>query len=124
MAKKSIDARANEVLKAAQKAAELANSWIDVSNAVFGIGGAASKRFATKADRVAFTQTEQHAEVMKILDDLRDASGTPAADVNGKVLVRMPRSVHAALLAESEAEGVSLNQLCVSKLSTQLAALV
>jgi predicted HicB family RNase H-like nuclease len=27
-----------------------------------------------------------------------------------------PRSVHAALLAEAKAEGVSMNQLCLSKL--------
>jgi predicted HicB family RNase H-like nuclease len=38
--------------------------------------------------------------------------------------VRPPRSVHAALLAEAKAEGVSLNQLCVSKLVARLRAVV
>jgi hypothetical protein len=38
----------------------------------------------------------------------------------------MPRSVHAALLAEDEAEEkcVSLNSLCASKLAVQLQAVV
>ena len=38
--------------------------------------------------------------------------------------VRLARSVHAALLAEAKAEGVSLNQLCLSKLVAQLRAVM
>jgi predicted HicB family RNase H-like nuclease len=38
--------------------------------------------------------------------------------------VRLPRTVHAALLVEAEAEGVSLNQLCVAKLVAQLRSVV
>ena len=38
--------------------------------------------------------------------------------------VYQPRSVHAALIAEAKAEGVSLNQLCVAKLIAQLRAVV
>jgi predicted HicB family RNase H-like nuclease len=36
----------------------------------------------------------------------------------------MPKSLQAALFAEAEAEGISLNQLCLSKLLVQLRALV
>jgi predicted HicB family RNase H-like nuclease len=46
------------------------------------------------------------------------------ASANGAISVRLPRTVHAALLAEAKAEGVSLNQLCVAKLVTQLRAVV
>ena len=50
--------------------------------------------------------------------------GEKAPDqVSGKVLVRMPRTLHASLLAESEREGVSLNQLIVAKLAAHLSAL-
>ena len=38
--------------------------------------------------------------------------------------VRLPRSVHAALLAEAKVEGVSLNQPCLSKLVAQLRAVI
>ena len=46
------------------------------------------------------------------------------SSANGAISVRLPRSVHAALLAEAKAEGVSLNQLCLSKLVAQLRAVV
>jgi predicted HicB family RNase H-like nuclease len=45
-------------------------------------------------------------------------------EVKPAVLVRLPRSVHAAMLAEAKAEDVSLNQLCVAKLVAQLRAVV
>jgi hypothetical protein len=50
--------------------------------------------------------------------------GELLASANGAISVRVPRSVHAALLAEAKAEGVSLNQLCLSKLVAQLRAVV
>ena len=50
--------------------------------------------------------------------------GERLASANGAISVRLPRSVHAALLAEAKAEGVSLNQLCLSKLVAQLRAVV
>jgi hypothetical protein len=45
-----------------------------------------------------------------------------AASANGAISVGLPRSVHADLLAEAKAQGVSLNQLCLSKLVAQLRA--
>src|SRR5687768_5170692 len=38
-------------------------------------------------------------------------------DPRGRVLIRMPRSLHAELVALAQAEGVSLNQLAVSALA-------
>jgi predicted HicB family RNase H-like nuclease len=46
------------------------------------------------------------------------------ASANGAISVRLPRSVHAALLAEAKAEGVSLNPLRVAKLIAQLRAVI
>ena len=56
--------------------------------------------------------------------DFDPGAGTSnlTASANGAISVRLPRSVHAALLAEAQAEGVSLNQLCLSKLVAQLRA--
>lgn len=41
----------------------------------------------------------------------------PEVTQSGKLLVRMPRSLHSTLAATAEREGVSLNQLVVSLLS-------
>jgi hypothetical protein len=43
---------------------------------------------------------------------------------SGKFVLRLPHSLHAALAREAEDEGVSLNQLAVSKLSIPLSKLV
>jgi predicted HicB family RNase H-like nuclease len=39
---------------------------------------------------------------------------------SGKLLVRLPKSLHAALAEEAEREGVSLNHLIVAKLAQRL----
>ena len=43
-------------------------------------------------------------------------------EYSGKFNVRVPKSLHAALATEAEAEGVSLNQLVVAKLARHLQA--
>jgi predicted HicB family RNase H-like nuclease len=45
-------------------------------------------------------------------------------EYSGKFVVRVPKFLHAALAAEAEREGVSLNQLVVVKLAVQLAGSV
>ncbi len=40
-------------------------------------------------------------------------------EYNGKILVRVPKSLHKELVARAQAEGVSLNQLIVYKLAQQ-----
>ena len=44
----------------------------------------------------------------------------PPPDAKDRFVLRLPKSMHAALTAEAKAEGVSLNQLCVAKLATRL----
>ncbi|MBI1830663.1 MAG: toxin-antitoxin system HicB family antitoxin [Planctomycetes bacterium] len=50
--------------------------------------------------------------------------GDVGANGHLSVTLRLPRSVHKALQAEAAAEGVSLEQLCLSKLVAQLRELV
>ena len=65
-----------------------------------------------KQTRITETLSRQHVQ------ETRDVN------ISVRVGETLPRSVHAALLAEAKAEGVSLNQLCVSKLVAQLRAVV
>jgi predicted HicB family RNase H-like nuclease len=100
-------------------------SWVEANNRLYGVGGVLTQLSAR--ERNAFFQTKQAAEITEILEQLPEPKakvGRPRAELNGKILARVPKSVHAALLAEAEAEGVSLNQLIVSKLSVQLRAAV
>ena len=125
---RAIVAKARQVLAFAEQRARQAADWVELSNALFGLGGQATLAFATESERTAFCKTEEYKRLLALLD------GLPAppvkeiveltASANGAISVRLPRSVHAALLAEAKAEGVSLNQLCVAKLVAQLRAVV
>jgi predicted HicB family RNase H-like nuclease len=100
-------------------------SWVEANNRLYGVGGVLAQLSAS--ERTAFFQTKEAAKITEILEQLPEPKarvGRPRAELNGKILARVPKSVHASLLAEAEAEGVSLNQLIVSKLSVQLRAAV
>jgi hypothetical protein len=125
---RKIVAKAREVLAFAEQRAGAAADWMELSNALFDPGGKATLAFPTEAERTAFCKTAEYKRLLALLDRL---PGPPVkelldltASANGAISVRLPRSVHAALLAEAKAEGVSLNQLCVSKLVAQLRAVV
>jgi antitoxin HicB len=123
----TVAAKAREALAFERKQAEATDDWIAFHNALFGIGGRLTEMFPTQAERVQFGKTDEHRQIMEMLEELQEADKElpePLADASGRFILRVPRSLHAALMAEAKAEGVSVNQLCVAKLATQLRAAV
>jgi HicB family len=120
--------KARQILAFAEERTQHAANWVELHNALFGLGGKATELLATESERTAFSQTAECKRVFALLDRLPQPEvkdfGQLLATANGAISVRLPRSVHAALLAEARAEGVSLNQLCLSKLVAQLRAVV
>lgn len=122
----TVEERGRFALDFAKSLASKKVDWITINNAIFGPAGKLTQLFPNIAERTALAGTAAYKELCRLLDQERDngiekaASRHPTA--SGQTIVRMPKSLHAALLAEAEAEGVSLNQLCVSKLSMQLRA--
>jgi hypothetical protein len=125
---KKILARARAVLEFAEERANNAADWMELSNALFAPDGKATLAFPNEAERTAFSKTDEYKRILALMDRLPAPPVKEIIDLtasaNGAISVRLPRSVHAALLAEAKAEGVSLNQLCVSKLVAQLRAVV
>jgi hypothetical protein len=123
-----IVAKAREVLAFAEERARQAANAMELSNALFAPDGKATLAFATPAERTAFCKTREYQRLLALLDRLPAPPVQEIIDLtasaHGAISVRLPRSVHAALLAEAKAEGVSLNQLCLSKLVAQLRAVV
>ena len=121
-------AKARQLLKFAEQRSAESADWLDLSNALFGLGGKATTAFATEAERTAFCKTDEYKRILALMDRLPAPPVKEfvelAASANGAISVRLPRSVHASLLAEAKAEGISLNQLCLSKLVAQLRAVV
>ena len=103
-------------------------------NSLFGIGALYGQLFPTIADREAFEQSAEGAEVQAMLEQLPDpeldATKDLAVDIpqfaavmhraTGSVNVHLPRSLHAALLVEAQKEGVTLDELCAAKLGAKL----
>jgi predicted HicB family RNase H-like nuclease len=123
-----IAAKARRVLEFAEQHAKKAADCIEFHNALFGIGGKATEMFPSESQRTAFVKTAEAKRIFAMMDDLPQPPAKKSDEMlgtaNGAISVRLPRSVHAALLEEAKAEGVSLNQLCLSKLVAQLRAVV
>ena len=100
-------------------------------NSLCGIDGQLSRLFPTQTERVAFSKTAEWKKFHELWQELQEqdkqsnrAFAATTASANGTVILRLPKSVHSALIREAEHEGTSLNQLCVAKLSAQLAEVV
>ena len=129
MAKKI--SREQRFLDEARKLRRRKVSSRDYWNTLCGVDGLFGQLFPTQSERVAFSQSDPWKEFQKLWHELqeRDKKTDPAfakatENANGTVILRLPKSVHAALIREADHEGTSLNQLCVAKLSAQLAEVV
>jgi len=114
----------SEILKSVQEIAASVETWADLSNALFDPeDGLLVKAYPTREEREAFMKTKEYAEVRKLREKVMRETGLIAGATpkkSGKFVVRLPQSLHAALEREAIVEGVSLNQLVVTKLAVQL----
>src|SRR6266404_3322488 len=122
MLKRSIKSRAHDLLTLARKLAETPGlTWVEANNAVYGPGGPFARLFPRASDRVAFGKAPESRQIDQLIDSLPEPPvGPQRREYSGKFNVRVPKSLHAALANEAEAEGVSLNQLVVAKLALHL----
>jgi hypothetical protein len=116
-----------ELLKSARHASDSAESWADLSNALFDQrDGLLSKAFSTREEREAFVKSPEYRKLRKLIAQSQTRTGLvegAAPTKSGKLLVRLPKTMHAALESEAEHEGVSLNQLVLTKLALQLSSM-
>jgi hypothetical protein len=119
--------KSSRLIDRAKQAAGEAESWADLSNFLFDPReGLIAKAYPTREARAAFVKTEEYRALRQLVAESMDRhglveGGTPRK--SGRFVVRLPRSLHAALEREAIAEGVSLNQLVVAKLSVGLGRL-
>src|SRR5206468_12761883 len=122
MSKRTVHSRAQELLTLARKLSEAPGlTWVEANNAIYGPGGPFTRLFPSAKDRVAFAKTAESRNIDELLDSLPEpAVGPQRREYSGKFNVRIPKSLHAALVSEAEAEAVSLNQLVLAKLALHL----
>src|SRR5690242_15341504 len=91
----------DELMKAAEQAAREAESWADLSNALFSpVDGLVSRAYRTREAREAFVKTEEFRKIRQLVSDAIERFGlvegaTPKKSV--RFLVRLPQSLHRAL---------------------------
>lgn len=117
----------DQILESAEELAREASTWADLSNALYDpIDGLITKAYPTREERAAFVKTPQYKAIRELVSAAMDRTGlikgaTPQK--SGKFVVRLPKTLHAALEQEAKNEGVSLNQLVVAKLSISMSQL-
>jgi hypothetical protein len=122
MPKRSLESRAHQLLAHARKLAKTSGiTWVEANNAIYGPGGPFVRLFPNAEDRSAFAKRKESRQVDQLIDSLPEPPvGPQRREYSGKFNVRVPKSLHAALASEADAEGVSLNQLVVAKLALRL----
>ena len=116
------------ILDRAKDVASSAATWADLSNALFNpVDGLITKAYPARGEREAFMKTAEYRAIRELLQAAMDRSGlvegaTPQK--SGRFVVRLPKTLHAALEREAREEGVSLNQLVVTKLAVQMSQLL
>ena len=113
MAKRSIVSRAQELLTLARKLAQTSGlTWVEANNAIYGPGGPFARLFPNAKDRVAFAKTKESGQIDQFIDSLPEPPTSPQTrEYSGKFNVRVPKSLHAALASEAEAEGVTTDHI-------------
>jgi hypothetical protein len=104
--------KAAELLKEAEELARSAQSWADLSNALYDSAeGILRRAFPTRAEREAFVKTAEYQRIWELLEEARDRFGLVAGATptkRSRLVVSIPLSLQAALEREAYAEGVSL----------------
>jgi hypothetical protein len=122
MSKRNVKNSLQELLALARKLAETPElTWVEANNAIYSPGGAVMRLFPSKTDQMAFEKSPEREQIDALIDSLPEPPvRTDPKAYSGKFNVRIPKTLHAALATEAEAEGVSLNQLVLAKLALHL----
>ena len=119
-----MSAQPSQVLAQAINATERLTNWADISNVLFDPeNGLLARAFPDLDERKLFVQTDEYKAIRQIVSDAMKQSGViegATTEKSGKFVVRLPKTLHGALEQEANREGVSLNQLVVTKLAVKL----
>jgi predicted HicB family RNase H-like nuclease len=111
-----------KMLEEAKKDYAAGMNWMDFSNKFFGPNSPYVPKIQAK--RKEFLASPEYLEVQKLKEKLADSQPDTTAptekEYSGAISLRVPKSLHRSLVEEADAEGVSLNQLILAKISVTL----
>lgn len=119
--------KAEKILASAKGVAASAETWADLSNALFDpVDGLVAKAYPTREERERFVKSDEYRAIRGLIDSATQRTGLVEGarpKKSGRFVVRLPHTLHEALEVEAEDEGVSLNQLVMTKLAVQMCRL-
>lgn len=115
--------RAAQVYQVAQQLFAAAPTWMAFYRELLSTTGVARTLYPDATEYRQFETTSEFSEVQKMITVLR-AGNLPENDPmesQRMITVRLPLSLHQALCQEADERGVSVNQLCISRLLQMVA---
>lgn len=117
MVQEGFAGRCQKVLQVAKQLYQGKPDWVTFFRETLGVNGAARSVFANQEEYVKFEQSEEFAEIQKMVAGLRTRkAGSGKNEPTRVITVRLPESLHEALKAEASDHNTSMNKLCISKL--------
>lgn len=114
----TFDERCRKVVEVASMAFTCTGSWVAFYREILGVEGTVVQLFPEELERRKFFGTPQFIAVQEMLAGMRseDTSKSDAAEPEQMITIRIPRSLHQSLQAESAECNLSINKLAISKL--------
>ena len=112
------DQKGAESLRVAQDAFAKTGNWVVFYREILGVDGVVRKLFTTAEQMRAFETTSEFSELQEMVAAVRsqDTSKGDSAEPERMITIRLPKSLHDSLRAESDEMNLSINKLCISKL--------
>ena len=112
------DARCNQAFTLANDLFGHAPTWVCFFREVLASGGMCRRLFPEEEEYAQFMTTSHYDQIQQMLTALRSRD-LPESDPNDPqrmITVRLPKSLHEALVEEAGRLGISVNKLCISRL--------
>lgn len=112
------DARCNQAFTLANDLFGNAPTWVCFFREVLATGGLCRRLFATQEQYDQFMMTTHFDQLQQMLTALRsrDLPENDPNDPQRMITVRLPKSLHEALVEEAVRLSISVNKLCISRL--------
>jgi predicted HicB family RNase H-like nuclease len=110
--------RSRKALRFAEELYRSEPDWLVFFREVSGVNGIVHRLFPQPEMLEEFAKTAEYGQIQDMLGRLRQKAGrrAPLIEPNRVITIRLPMSVHEALIAEATNRGTSMNRLCISKL--------
>lgn len=105
-----------EVFRVATELFRQEPDWVTFFREVLGLDGIIRQAYSSPEELAEYEASEEYNQIQQMLAKLREQRGRASVEPTRVITVRMPKSLHEALRAESHARHTSMNELCISKL--------